>query len=116
MHTRWLIIGGCYFCAMGAMANSTDVLWESHVRVRPIPSQIVNSIEIVPQKININTANRGQLLKLVGIGPKKADSLLAYRLTHGAFKKFNDLSKVKGFSKKTLARILELNKDLIEVN
>jgi len=56
-------------------------------------------------KININTANRFELEKLPGIGPKKAERIIKYRLEHGKFKRVEDIVKVKGIGKKTLERL-----------
>lgn len=50
--------------------------------------------------ININTANRYQLTKLPGIGPKLAERIIEYRETHGPFASCEDIKKVKGIGEK----------------
>ena len=50
--------------------------------------------------ININTANRHQLTKLPGIGPKSAERIIGYRDAHGLFNSCEEIIKVKGISEK----------------
>lgn len=46
--------------------------------------------------ININLANEAELSTLKGIGPSKAQAIVAHRLQHGLFQKTEDIQKVKG--------------------
>jgi competence protein ComEA len=55
--------------------------------------------------VNINTADAGQLSLLPGIGPKTADSIVAYRSSAGPFASIDDLAKVKGIGAKTLEKL-----------
>jgi comEA protein len=55
--------------------------------------------------VNLNTATEAELQLLPGVGPAKAAAVLAYRKKYGAFKKVEDLGKVKGFSYKTLKKL-----------
>ncbi len=57
--------------------------------------------------ININTASKDELMLLPGIGETYAERILIYRQDHGPFRSIDDLSRVKGIGKKTLARIRE---------
>lgn len=55
--------------------------------------------------VNINTADAQALSKNIkGIGLKKAQAIVAYREANGAFKKVEDLKKVKGIGKKLLEK------------
>lgn len=47
-------------------------------------------------KINLNTATKEQLCTLPGIGESKANSILAYRETNGAYECIEDIMKVEG--------------------
>ena len=61
--------------------------------------------------ININTANKEQLMKISGVGKTKAEEIISYREKNGDFKKKEDITKVHGIGKATFEKI----KDKIEV-
>jgi len=62
-------------------------------------------------KININTADREELMLLEGIGESYAERIIEYRQANGPFQQPEDIMKVKGIGPK----IFELNKDRIQV-
>ena len=55
--------------------------------------------------VDINKAGRAELESVKGIGPKKALAIVEYREKNGPFKSVDDLGKVKGFGKATLAKL-----------
>jgi len=62
------------------------------------------SLAVQADPVDINTANAMVISKtLKGIGLKKAQAIVAYREKHGKFKTVEDLAKVKGIGKKTVA-------------
>ncbi|KZC40672.1 MULTISPECIES: ComEA family DNA-binding protein [Rhodanobacter] len=55
--------------------------------------------------VNINQADAAAIAKsLDGIGPAKAEAIVAWREAHGPFKKADDLKHVKGIGKATIER------------
>lgn len=54
--------------------------------------------------VNLNQADEAALELLPGIGPTKSKRIVEFR-RNKPFKKVDDLSKVKGFGRKTLARL-----------
>jgi len=55
--------------------------------------------------VNINTADAATLSKNInGVGPKKADAIVAYRKAKGPFKSVEELVKVKGIGKKLIEK------------
>ena len=56
-------------------------------------------------KVNINTADATGLQQISGIGPSKAQKIIAYREQNGKFKSVEDLTNVSGIGEKTLASI-----------
>lgn len=55
--------------------------------------------------VNINTANALTLTQnLKGVGPSKAQAIVAWRSAHGRFHNADDLAKVKGIGLKTVER------------
>ncbi|MBA7672906.1 ComE operon protein 1 [subsurface metagenome] len=63
------------------------------------------------EKVNLNTATLEELMTLERIGPKYAQRIIDYRVTHGPFEKIEDIMKVKGIGPKTF----DANKDVITV-
>jgi competence protein ComEA len=55
--------------------------------------------------VNVNTADAATLDRvLVGIGPSKAQAIVAYRKANGAFKNAEALTEVKGIGPATIKR------------
>ena len=63
-------------------------------------------------RININTASEAELCEIPGIGATRAAAIAAYRESHGAFGKPEDIMKVNGIKEGTYEKI----KDSISVN
>lgn len=65
---------------------------------------------VAATQVNINNADADTLVQhIVGVGPKKAEAIVAYRKTHGPFKTIEDLSKVKGIGH----RLIERNRNIL---
>ena len=60
------------------------------------------------QKVNLNSADETALTTLPGIGPSKAQAILAYRDENGPFKSIDDLKNVSGIGDKTFEKLKEL--------
>jgi competence protein ComEA len=56
----------------------------------------------------LNEASADDLQRLPGIGPKKAQAILALRQRMGRFRQVEDLMKVKGIGRTTIKRIRPL--------
>lgn len=66
----------------------------------------VRAVKAAPTgKLNLNTATEDQLQLLPGVGPAKAERIVAWRKKNGAYKRVADLRKVKGFGYKTLKKL-----------
>ncbi|MFC6176061.1 helix-hairpin-helix domain-containing protein [Companilactobacillus huachuanensis] len=52
--------------------------------------------------VNINTATVDDFKGVSGIGPKKAEKIIAFREKNGEFKQLHDLTKVSGIGDKSL--------------
>ena len=59
-------------------------------------------------KINLNTATLEELDQLPGIGPSIAQRIIDYRNQNSAFKKIDDLKKVRGIGDALFDQIKEL--------
>ena len=60
------------------------------------PSPATTTAAAVDAKININTADVKELMKLSGVGRSLAEKIVQYRDAHGPFKKATDLRKIEG--------------------
>ena len=60
------------------------------------------------QTVNINTANRHELARLKGIGPKLAERIIDYRDTHGMFVSKEEIMQVKGIGTKKYQAISDM--------
>lgn len=59
----------------------------------------------IPLRININTANRGELELLPRIGPTLAQRIIEFRETEGPIGSLTRLQDVKGIGERTAARL-----------
>ena len=57
------------------------------------------------EKINVNKADVEQLSLIKGIGTKKAQAIVDYRLSNGDFMSLDELTGVKGIGDSTLQKI-----------
>lgn len=64
-------------------------------------------IDSANQKININKATADELETLPGIGPAKAQAIIEYRESNGAFKAIEDIMSISGFGEKTFEKLKE---------
>lgn len=64
-----------------------------------------------PNKVNINTASKEELMTLPGIGEAKALAILAYRQEHGSFSSIEEIKKVEGIKEAVFSKM----KDFIEI-
>lgn len=59
-------------------------------------------------KVNINTADAAQLCTLPGVGPSRAEAIIAYRQQNGAFCVIEDIMKVTGIKEGAFEKIRDL--------
>lgn len=64
-----------------------------------------------PKVIDINQADAAALIELQGVGPAKAQAIVAYREANGPFATVEDLAKVQGIGLRTV----EINRDRMTV-
>ncbi|MEO7557813.1 MAG: helix-hairpin-helix domain-containing protein [Gammaproteobacteria bacterium] len=63
------------------------------------------TVSFAADPIDVNTATQDQLESLMGVGPVKAEAIIAYRTEHGNFKTADDLDRVRGFTRKTIDKL-----------
>ncbi|MFW5453389.1 ComEA family DNA-binding protein [Thioalkalivibrio sulfidiphilus] len=53
-------------------------------------------------RINVNTADAQALTQLTGIGPSRAEAIIAHREQHGPFRSLHELTQVSGIGERTV--------------
>lgn len=77
-----------------------------------ILSLLLAGAAFAADKVNINTADAATLAAtLNGVGPAKAEAIVAYRSENGPFRSVDQLAEVRGIGLATV----EKNRDLIVV-
>jgi competence protein ComEA len=74
--------------------------------VTPVLESVSTHVDI--SVIDINTADVKALSSLKGIGTKKAEAIIEYRMNHGKFTSIEDLSKVEGIGKKVVDKNISM--------
>lgn len=76
---------------------------------QPSPIKVVqarySTTAAQPLMINVNTADKEELIRLPGVGEVIAERIMEYREEHGDFKAVEDLLNVKGIGEKTLEEL-----------
>lgn len=83
---------------MTALLLSCSLFVANMAPAAEVDSQQVTVSQPDMVRININQADEAQLTQLKGIGPKKAQAIVAYRVAHGPFQDIESLADVKGIS------------------
>lgn len=94
--------------------NLADVLQDGQQVMIPSKEQNIGSQEsgTSDSKVNINTADKEELMTLTGIGEAKAESIIAYRQENGSFNSIEDIMNVAGIKDAAFIKM----KDNIKVN
>ena len=126
---RLLISGAIIGVIIGAVRNYTlnkDVVTVNKIQVIPNDSSLKNIIQVDSAKfvvskpveisqeniehlstniVNINLADKIQLMSLPFIGEVKAERIIQYREDFGKFESIEELMKVSGIGPKTLEKL-----------
>ena len=103
--------------AIGIIASGLALLpplFVSHARITVAPIEL-SGVKVLlptfldsPPKVNLNSAGVDELDELPGIGPAKAESIVAYRTEHGPFHSLDELTDVSGIGSSIIERIADL--------
>lgn len=104
--TASMMLAACMGASNGRSAT-TATHANAKKRVTVVHTKKVARKTIVAQTkpVNINTADAKTLAKVRGINMKRANAIVAYRTKNGNFTSTQDLTKVKGMSKRLLKRV-----------
>lgn len=94
------------------ISESDQVVFYDEVPIGVIVDGSTEENSTLDEKVNINTANIGELTTISGIGEKTAMKIIEYRETNGKFKTIEDIRNVSGIGEAKYENI----KDYICVN
>lgn len=81
------------------------------VTIASAPTNSSSGSSSASGKVNLNKADEAVLTTLPGVGPAKAQAIIAYRDESGGFQTIDDIKKVSGIGEKSFERL----KDLIDI-
>lgn len=87
-----------------------EIILNGQCSLQNTPSLEQNG-QLVTSKVNINQADKEELMQIPGIGDVKATSIIEYRTTNGPFQTIEDIKNVTGIGENTFDSI----KDYITV-
>jgi competence protein ComEA len=100
------IVMACSFSPFVVAAPATAVAKTNAVATAPAVTKSKAG------SLNLNSANAAELTdKLVGVGPKKAEAIVAWRKANGGFKNPAQLMEVKGIG----PSLYERNKAILSI-
>jgi competence protein ComEA len=76
--------------------------------ISALPREQAQIFSIAPGRVDLNAATYSDLVQLPGIGPVMAQRIIDFRAANGAFKRLQDLRKVKGIGAKTYEKLAPL--------
>lgn len=83
------------------------VIYVPKVGETPFHHWETESKETQQDVININRANKEELMRLEGIGEKKAASIIQYREENGSFQTIEEIMNISGIGEKTFEKFKE---------
>ena len=79
--------------------------YASHCWARPGPVRALEATQAIAYRVDLNTADAGELDLLPGIGPARAARIIEYRKKHGPFHRAADLAGVPGMTRDCIERL-----------
>jgi len=110
-----MVFGAGHFAGGGSVGGDYQVSIQhpAEAQVTELPSPTPAPPEAGPASagevpvVDINSADSETLQTLPGIGPTRAERIIAYREEHGPFRYPEDITRVSGIGEGILAQIID---------
>ena len=108
-----VFLGAVILCfALSSIDEGENIIVQREDKTLPLRGGLPSTegyIELLPgETVNINTADREELMKLPGIGEVIAQRILDYRTEHGPFRSIEELKEIEDIGPGRLEQIREL--------
>ena len=97
----------CLIGVSGMAFAAEDTMDMKNMDMKSMDKKAMDMKAMDMSPVNVNTATAKQLQTLPGIGKELAKRIVAYRTSHGQFQSVQELVKVRGIGKGTLAKMEE---------
>ena len=112
LHEVLALAGGFSENAAQDAVNLAAVVEDgSMVRVPTVEEAARGTAEVLAEesavsgKVDLNRADKEALMRLPGVGERKAEQILAYRKEHGKFKSTEEIKKIPGIKEKAFEKL-----------
>lgn len=92
----------------GAAAPSVQGATTGAVPASTVPAVTAHGPATAESPVFLNTATLDDLRRLPGVGPKRAEAILALRTQKGRFRSVEELMRVKGIGRSTMRKLRPL--------
>ena len=100
-----MVFSAGHFMGGGSVSGDYQVSTQRPAETQPVIVTAQPSEE--PLMVDINTADSAALQALPGIGPQRAEDIIAYREEHGPFRYAEEITKVPGIGEGILAGLAD---------
>ena len=97
----FLLLTGLIFC----LGTGTLSAQDSKEMMDP---EMMDKQEMMMEKVNINTADMEQLMKIPGVGEGTAKKIIDYRNSNGQFKTLDQLKSIQGIGEKKYEKMKDM--------